>query len=150
MPKYNNNVKITVVDKKKCADGEYFAYNKDALGEAMGKLSVAGMRAYLYLCHNAKNKEWTYNSTAYANWLGMSRHSADTSFKDSGIDNLMKFGYIRETAVSGTFEFSETPKQEWMDELKKKNESQVVIEKSEPLTQKSQVMTQTNTNGWVF
>jgi hypothetical protein len=55
MPKYNNNVRITVVDKKFCADGDYFKYNKDALGEAIGKLSVAGIRAYLYLAHNTKD-----------------------------------------------------------------------------------------------
>jgi hypothetical protein len=123
MPKYNNNIKITVVDKKMCQDGEYFAYNKDALGEAIGKLSVAGIRAYLYLVHNTPGKEWTYNSTAYANWLGMTRHSADTSFKDSGIDNLKKFGYIREIDASGSFEFSEYPKQEWIDEQKEKDKS---------------------------
>ena len=150
MPKYNNNVKITVVDKKKCVDGEYFAYNKDALGEAIGKLSVAGIRAYLYLSHNMKDKEWTYNSTAYANWLGMSRHSADTSFKDSGVDNLIKFGYMRETEVPGTFEFSESPKQEWIDALKKKDESQVMTKKSETMTQKSQVVTKNSSGEWNF
>ena len=141
MPKYNNNISITVVDKKHCNDGEYFAYNKDALGEALGKLNTAGIRAYLYLAHNTNGKPWTYNSTAYANWLGMGRHSADTSFKDSALDNLMKFGYIRETEVPGTFEFSVSPKQEWIEELKKKNESQVMTKKSETMTQKSQVAT---------
>ena len=142
MPKYNNNIKITVVDKKICQDGEYFAYNKDALGEAMGKLNLAGIRAYLYLVHNTQGKEWTYNSTAYANWLGMGRHSADTSFKDSAIDNLMKFGYIRETETPGVFEFSESPKTEWIEEQKEKNKSQIVTKKSETMTQESQIVTQ--------
>ena len=88
MPKYNNNMKITVVDKKYCDKGEYFQYNKAALGEAIGQLNLAGVRAYLYLAHNTQGEPWTYNSTAYAGWLGMTRHSADSSFKDSALDNL--------------------------------------------------------------
>lgn len=142
MPKYNNNMMITVVDKKHCNDGEYFAYNKEALGEALGKLSTAGIRAYLYLAHNTSGKPWVYNSTAYANWLGMSRHSADTSFKDSALDNLIKFGYVREIDSSGAFEFSEYPKQEWIEEQKSKEKSQVVTKKSETSTQESEFVTE--------
>jgi hypothetical protein len=80
----------------------------------------------------------------------MSRHSADTSFKDSGIDNLIKFGYMRETDTPGVYEFSESPKREWLDEIKKQKESQVMTKKSEPMTQKSQTVTETDISNWRF
>jgi hypothetical protein len=80
----------------------------------------------------------------------MSRHSADTSFKDSGIDNLIKFGYMRETDTPGVYEFSESPKREWLDEIKKQKESQVTTKKSEPMTQKSQTVTETDISNWRF
>ena len=142
MPKYNNNMVITVVDKKHCNDGEYFAYNKEALGEALGKLNVAGIRAYLYFAHNSKGMEWTYNSTAYSNWLGMDRHSADSTFKKNGLESLMNYGYLREIGNTGEYEFSETPRQDWIDERENAKKSQVVTKKSQTMTEKSQMMTQ--------
>lgn len=142
MPKYNNSMTITVVDKKECVDGEYFKYNKDALGEALGKLSVASIRAYLYFAHNSKNVEWTYNSTAYSNWLGMDRHSADSTLKKNGLEGLMNCGYLREIGDTGGYEFSETPRQDWIDERESKKKSQVVTKKSQTMTEKSETVTE--------
>lgn len=124
-------MKFVVKNKKYVEDGNYFSYNKDALGEAAGKLSLHALRAYLYFIHNKNDVEWTYNSTAYKNWLKMSLHSADTGFKgNSGIGKLIECGYLREVAED-EYEFSEFPRQDWIEETKKQAAAKKVMVKKE-------------------
>ena len=52
-------------------DKRFTGINTEALGVAAGKLSVAGLRLYLYLAGHKDGIQWTVNPSVYADWLGI-------------------------------------------------------------------------------
>lgn len=146
MAKYNNvPLQFTVQGKPKVVtdDGTTYNYHINALGEAAGKLNLAGLRVYLYVIHNNNDYCWTYNSTGYKNWLAVDKlHSADVSLKN-GLENLVANGYARaDKEKAGHYYFSETPRTDWIEELK---QSQIVTKKSQVVINQSQIVSSQET-----
>ena len=79
-------------------DKRFTGINTEALGVAAGKLSVAGLRLYLYLAGHKDGIQWTVNPSVYADWLGIDYSTKGRTVRktlNDGISNLIDKKYLK-------------------------------------------------------
>lgn len=114
---------------------DFTGIQTSALGHAVGDLKHSALRIYLYLAGNQDKFKFTWNSTAYAHWIGIecnqkSLHAISKSFND-GIVELMNKGYVRLADGKELYEFSELPRDDWKPEIKDKKSAPPVPKDNE-------------------
>ena len=71
------------------------------MGKAVGSLTLAGLRVYLYLAGNSNGAVWTINPATFAEWCGVDYNDSSTARKvrkwvTDGVKNLIEVGYLEE------------------------------------------------------
>lgn len=108
------------------------------LGQASGRLTLQGLKLYLYLAGNKNGMNWELNPTAYANWMGLDYETKGRTVRKAitdGVGNLMSNGYMEKIGEE-KYNFSEHFVPEWEEKSKtggKKEQTVPKINKEEQI-----------------